>query len=82
LEGAQRATAPVVGWPQATTGRPPLGAGPAGATTTADTTRSAPFWSVVWWSTRHATDPSIVLGSGSVRTMLPGAPGGTGSGSV
>ena len=70
---------PVVPCAQATTGRPPLGGFPSGATTMPDTAMSSPRADFDLYRTRHAFAPAGAV-IGSERMSVPGLPLGSGSG--
>src|ERR1700722_4268072 len=71
-DGAHRLTTPVVGCAQATTGRPPGGAGGGGPMTTPETGIGSPDNPVELYKMRHAEAPSGAPGIGCAWRSVPG----------
>ena len=71
FEGAQLSARPPPPCAQVTTGRPPCGAGPVGATTTPETAMSWPSTAREWYRIFHARAPAGAA-IGVDRMIVPG----------
>ena len=80
-DGAQLSAIPWVPCAQATTGRPPAGALPVGATINPETAMSLPSTAREWYSTFQALAPGTAV-NGTLQMRSPGFAVGNGSGGV